>query len=132
LEGDHSVLKKAALVAGVAAAIVGISVPAFASDGAKTDLVPPVVGGVLGVVPWQPCAGNQATGVGGNLAASSPADFAGGCVNASVGGSGGLVNLAPWQPCAVNQFTGLGGNVALSSPGSFSGGCVNSSTGHGH
>ena len=123
-------LKKAALVAGVAAAIVGISVPAFASDGAKTDLVPPVVGGVLGVVPWQPCAGNQATGVGGNLAASSPADFAGGCVNASVGGSGGLVNLAPWQPCAVNQFTGLGGNVALSSPGSFSGGCVNSSTGH--
>jgi hypothetical protein len=131
LEGDHSVLKKAALVAGVAAAIVGISAPAFASDGGKTDIVPGI-GGVLGVVPWQPCAGNQATGVGGNLAASSPADFEGGCVNASVGGSGGLVNLAPWQPCAVNQFTGLGGNVALSSPGSFSGGCVNSSTGHGH
>ena len=124
-------LKKAALVVGVAAAIVGISSPAFAADDGATDIVPPVLGGVLSVLPWQPCAGNQATGVGGSLAASSPTAFEGGCVNASVPG-GGVITGAPWQPCAVNQFTGVGGNVALSSPGSFSGGCVNSSTGQGH
>jgi hypothetical protein len=129
------VLKKAALVVAMAGAIVGLSSPAFAAEAGKTDIVPsiPGVGGLISGASWQPCAGNQATGVGGNVAVGSPTLFEGGCENGLIASHEGLLgSLASWQPCAVNQFTGVGGNVALNSPGAFHGGCVNSSIGHGH
>jgi hypothetical protein len=45
----------------------------------------------VNVLPWQPCAGNAATGLAvANVAAASSAEFTGNCVNASSGSDRGV------------------------------------------